>query len=216
MGPALQTSVLCCLQVKDYLKKGELTSSSHSSICQLLLQGTRGGKDLGAFIFTVWAASQKSLQPVKIMEKGKLTAPSWNQTLTKECGITESTWCIGTIHWKLWCKCSVLKDPTMCQWLMLPGTPPTGCHCRDMDLYVQQCEERHSLQQWPGTPMTALSTGPAFHLPEHHTLNLFHQTRCSSGGVQCLLADSQDLFTQCHLDRSLLPEKYFIWWHCGC
>lgn len=75
---------------------------------------------------------------------------------------------------------------------MLPGTPPMGCHCRDRDLSL--CAAvwgEHSLQQWPGT-LTALSTGPAVHLPEHHTLNLFHQTRCSSGGVQCLLAESQD------------------------
>lgn len=41
-------------------------------------------EDLGAFFFTVWAASQEPLQTVKIMEKGKLTAPFWNQTLTKE------------------------------------------------------------------------------------------------------------------------------------
>lgn len=73
-----------------------------------------------------------------------------------------------------------------------------------------------SLQQWPGTPMTALSTGPAVHLQEHHTLNLFHQTRCSSGGVQCLYWWLPVLFTQCHLDPSLLPAEYLIWWHCWC
>lgn len=195
------------LQVKDYSKKDELTSSSHSSTCQLLLQGTIFAGLGSIYLHNMSCQSRTTSDSKNNGERrthctilkpntkermwyhrqhllhGDHSLEGFVQILSAErSNYVPSDWC----------------SQAHLQWDV---TAETGIY-----LYVQQYEERHSLQQWPGT-LTALSTGPAVHLPEHHTLNLFHQSRCSSGGVQCLLAESQDFSPSVTLLHLCCPEN---------
>lgn len=111
---------------------------------------------------------------------------------------------------------------------MLPGTTPMGCHCRDKRslcaaVWGEAVYSSDQAHPWL-LPAQAL-------LPEHHSLNLFHQTRCSSAGVQCLLGDSQDfslsviLIHLCCLEsissggtagaNNWHQEAGECWWHWG-
>lgn len=138
-------------------------------------------------------------------------------TLLGENVISQRTLAIQGLFSARLCANALLKDPAVSDWcsqaFLHPGTPPIGCHFRDIDLYLQRCEERSLLQHQPCTQV-AITAQALQHISQGITDKCISPDHIVKEGFQGLLTDSWELFTQYHLERPLLAEGYLICWHC--